>query len=126
MLTTMLFCYNKPFIWGFGKSWHKQQVQEARSRAGQLERGNERLAVGVRDLGERRDRARGRVVRLIERLSWVPDTLSDFAKDVARDLGKRVLGHFAAQRERFTEMAGFWNNDRGHDASCDRGWSQER
>lgn len=104
----------------------EQQVQEARSRAGELERGNERLAVGVRDLGERRDGARGHVVRLIERLSWVPDTLSEFAKDIARDLGKRVLGHFAAQHERFFEMAGAWNNDHGRDVPHGRDWSQER
>ena len=59
-------------------------------------------------------------------LSWVPDTLSEFAKDIARDLGKRVLGHFAAQRERFAEMAGVWNNDHGRDVPHGRDWSQER
>ena len=111
---------------GSGIGELEQQVRTARSRAGQLERDVERLGMGVRDLGERRDGARGHVVRLIERLSWIPDTLSEFAKDIARDLGKRVLGHFAAQHERFFEMAGTWNNDHGRDVPHGRDWSQER
>lgn len=111
---------------GSGIAELEQQVRAARSRAGELERGNERLAVGVRDARTRRDGARRHVVQLIERLSWVPDTLSEFAKDIARDLGKRVLDHFAAQHERFAEMAGTWNNDHGRDVPRGRGWSQER
>lgn len=111
---------------GSGIAELEQQVRAARSRAGELERGNERLAVGVRDARTRRDGARRHVVQLIERLSWVPDTLSEFAKDIARDLGKRVLDHFAAQHERFAEMAGAWNNDHGRDVPRGRGWSQER
>lgn len=111
---------------GSGIAELEQQVQAARSRAGELERDVERLGVGVRDAGARRDGARGHVARLIERLSWVPDTLSEFAKDIARDLGKRVLDHFAAQHERFAEMAGTRNNDHGRDVPRGRGWSQER
>lgn len=74
-----------------------RQVQEARRRAGELERGNERLAEGLRDIRGRHSRLRERFEGLERRLGGVlegmrsiPDTLSEWAQDMARRLGKRV------------------------------------
>ena len=74
----------------------EQQVREARERAGQLERDIERLGVGVRDAGERCERARGRVEGLIARLGWVPDHLSELAQGIGKRLGARVMSAFDA------------------------------
>lgn len=87
----------------------KQQVRAARERTEQLERGNERLALGVRDLGERRDGARARVGALIERLGWVPDHLSELAQGIGRRLGMRVMDSFTAMAQRARESADAWN-----------------
>lgn len=74
-----------------------RQVQEARRRAGELERGNERFAEGLRDVRGRHSRLRERFEGLERRLEGVlegmrsiPDTLSGWAQDMARRLGKRV------------------------------------
>lgn len=87
----------------------EQQVRAARERTEQLERGNERLALGVRDLGERRDGARARVRALIERLGWVPDHLSELAQGIGRRLGMRVMDSFTAMAQRARESADAWN-----------------
>lgn len=87
----------------------ERQVQEARSRAGQLERDIERLGMGVRDAGRRRDGARARVEQLIERLGWVPDHISDLAQDIGRKLGMRVMDSFTAMTQRAREAADAWN-----------------
>lgn len=75
----------------------ERQVQEARSRAGELERGNERLAERLRDVRGRHSSLRERFEGLERRLEGVmagmrsiPDTLSEWAQDMARRLGKRV------------------------------------
>ena len=74
----------------------EQQVRTARSRAGELERDIERLGMGVRDAGRRRDGARARVEQLIERLGWVPDHLSEVAQGIGKRLGARVMSAFDA------------------------------
>lgn len=75
----------------------ERQVQEARSRAGEIERGNERLAERLRDVRGRHSSLRERFEGLERRLEGVmagmrsiPDTLSEWAQDMARRLGKRV------------------------------------
>lgn len=75
----------------------ERQLQEARSRAGELERGNERLAERLRDVRGRHSSLRERFEGLERRLEGVmagmrsiPDTLSEWAQDMARRLGKRV------------------------------------
>lgn len=75
----------------------ERQVQAARSRAGELERGNERLAERLRDVRGRHSSLRERFEGLERRLEGVmagmrsiPDTLSEWAQDMARKLGKRV------------------------------------
>lgn len=74
-----------------------RQVQEARRRADELERGNERLAEELRDVRGRHSRLRERFEGLERRLEGVlagmrsiPDTLSEWAQDMARRLGMEV------------------------------------
>lgn len=82
---------------GSGIGELERRVQEARSRAGELERGNERLAERLRDVRGRHSSLRERFEGLERRLEGVmagmrsiPDTLSEWAQDMARRLGKRV------------------------------------
>lgn len=105
----------------------EQQVRAARERAGQLERDVERLGVGVRDAGERCERARGRVGALIERLGWVPDHLSELAQDIGRRLGLRVMDGFTAFAQRARDSADAWNAAHAtRGVSQDREWKQAR
>lgn len=105
----------------------ERQVQEARSRAGELERDVERLGVGVRDAGERCERARGRVGALIERLGWVPDHLSELAQGIGRKLGLRVMDGFTAFAQRARDSADAWNAAHAtRGVSQDREWKQAR
>ena len=105
----------------------EQQVRAARSRAGELERDVERLGVGVRDAGERCERARGRVGALIERLGWVPDHLSELAQDIGRRLGLRVMDGFTAFAQRARDSADAWNAAHAtRGVSQDREWKQAR
>lgn len=104
----------------------EQQVRAARSRAGELERDVERLGVGVRDAGERCERARGRVGALIERLGWVPDHLSELAQGIGRRLGLRVMDGFTAFAQRARDSADAWNAAHAtRGVSQDREWKQE-
>lgn len=82
---------------GSGIGELERRVQEARSRAGQLERGNRRLGDRLRDVRGRHSCLRERFEGLERRLEGVmagmrsiPDTLSEWAQDMARRLGKRV------------------------------------
>lgn len=82
---------------GSGIGELERRVQEARSRAGELERGNQRLGERLRDVRGRRSSLRERFEGLERRLEGVmagmrsiPDTLSEWAQDMARRLGKRV------------------------------------
>lgn len=86
----------------------ERQVQEARSRAGELERGNQRLGDRLRDVRGRHSGLRERFEGLERRLEGVmagmrsiPDTLSEWAQDMARRLGKRVYSpnSLSAMRE---------------------------
>ena len=105
----------------------EQQVRAARSRAGELEREVERLGVGVRDAGERCERARGRVGALIERLGWVPDHLSELAQGIGRRLGLRVMDGFTAFAQRARDSADAWNAAHAtRGVSRDREWKQAR
>lgn len=105
----------------------EQQVRAARSRAGELERDVERLGVGVRDAGERCERARERVGALIERLGWIPDHLSEFAQEIGRKLGLRVMDGFTAFAQRARDSADAWNAAHAtRGASRDREWKQAR
>lgn len=106
---------------GSGIGELEQQVRAARSRAGELERDIERLGVGVRDAGERCERARGRVARLIERLGWVPDHLSELAQGIGRRLGLRVMDGFTAFAQRARDSEDAWNA-----AHATRGVSQDK
>lgn len=104
----------------------EQQVRAARDRVGQLERDIERLGVGVRDAGARRDGARERVGRLIERLGWVPDHLSELAQGIGRRLGLRVMDGFTAFAQRARDSADAWNAAHAtRGVSQDREWKQE-
>lgn len=82
---------------GSGIGELERQVQEVRSRAGELERGNQRLGDRLRDVRGRHSSLRERFEGLERRLEGVlagmrsiPDTLSEWAQDMARRLGKRV------------------------------------
>lgn len=86
----------------------EQQVRAARSRAGELERGNQRLGDRLRDVRGRHSSLRERFEGLERRLDGVlvgmrsiPDTLSEWAQDMARRLGKRVYSpnSLSAMRE---------------------------
>lgn len=93
---------------GSGIGELERQVQEARSRAGELERGNQRLGDRLRDVRGRHSGLRERFEGLERRLEGVlagmrsiPDTLSEWAQDMARRLGKRVYSpnSLSAMRE---------------------------
>lgn len=82
---------------GSGIGELERRVQEARSRAGELERGNQRLGERLRDVRGRHSSLRERFEGLERRLEGVmagmrsiPDTLSEWVQDMARRLGKRV------------------------------------
>lgn len=82
---------------GSGIGELERRVQEARSRAGELERGNQRLGERLRDVRGRHSSLRERFEGLERRLEGVmagmrsiSDTLSEWAQDMARRLGKRV------------------------------------
>lgn len=86
----------------------EQQVRAAGSRAGELERGNQRLGDRLRDVRGRHSSLRERFEGLERRLEGVlvgmrsiPDTLSEWAQDMARRLGKRVYSpnSLSAMRE---------------------------
>ena len=105
----------------------EREVRAARERAGELEREVERLGVGVRDAGERCERARGRVGALIERLGWVPDHLSELAQGIGRRLGLRVMDGFTAFAQRARDSADAWNAAHAtRGVSQDREWKQAR
>lgn len=93
---------------GSGIGELERRVQEARSRAGELERGNQRLGERLRDVRGRHSSLRERFEGLERRLEGVmagmrsiPDTLSEWAQDMARRLGKRVYSpnSLSAMRE---------------------------
>lgn len=93
---------------GSGVGELERRVQEARSRAGELERGNQRLGERLRDVRGRHSSLRERFEGLERRLEGVlagmrsiPGTLSEWAQDMARRLGKRVYSpnSLSAMRE---------------------------
>ena len=103
----------------------ERQVQEARSRAGQLERDIERLGMGVRDAGERCERARGRVARLIERLGCIPTGLSKFATAIGRKLGFHVRDAFAARLDWAVGVSADMSRGRSVSREKDAPWKAE-
>lgn len=103
----------------------ERQVQEARSRAGQLERDIERLGMGVRDAGERCERARGRVARLIERLGCIPTGLSEFATAIGRKLGFHVRDAFAARLDWAVGVSADMSRGRSVSREKDAPWKSE-
>lgn len=103
----------------------ERQVQEARSRVGQLERDIERLGMGVRDAGERCERARGRVARLIERLGCIPTGLSEFATAIGRKLGFHVRDAFAARLDWAVGVSADMSRGRSVSREKDAPWKAE-
>ena len=103
----------------------ERQVQEARSRAGQLERDIERLGMGVRDAGERCERARGRVARLIERLGCIPTGLGEFATAIGRKLGFHVRDAFAARLDWAVGVSADMSRGRSVSREKDAPWKAE-
>lgn len=103
----------------------ERQMQEARSRAGQLERDIERLGMGVRDAGERCERARGRVARLIERLGCIPTGLSEFATAIGRKLGFHVRDAFAARLDWAVGVSADMSRGRSVSREKDAPWKAE-
>lgn len=103
----------------------ERQVQEARIRAGQLERDIERLGMGVRDAGERCERARGRVARLIERLGCIPTGLSEFATAIGRKLGFHVRDAFAARLDWAVVVSADMSRGRSVSREKDAPWKAE-
>lgn len=103
----------------------ERQVQEARSRAGQLERDIERLGMGVRDAGERCERARGRVAHLIERLGCIPTGLSEFATAIGRKLGFHVRDAFAARLDWAVGVSADMSRGRSVSREKDAPWKAE-
>lgn len=103
----------------------EQQVRAARSRAGQLERDIERLGMGVRDAGERCERARGRVARLIERLGCIPTGLSEFATAIGRKLGFHVRDAFAARLDWAVGVSADMSRGRSVSREKDAPWKAE-
>lgn len=70
----------------------EQQVEAARARVEQLERDLPGLRDRVRELGARLDHARVALREAIAKLAEVPRGLSEAARDMARELGKRIAG----------------------------------
>lgn len=70
----------------------ERQIEDARGRIGELERDLPGLRDRKRQLGERLEHARVAVRDAIAKLAEVPRGLSEFAKDMARELGIRVAG----------------------------------
>lgn len=103
----------------------EQQVRAARERAGELERDIERLEVGVRDAGERCERARGRVARLIERLGCIPTGLSEFATAIGRKLGFHVRDAFAARLDWAVGVSADMSRGRSVSREKDAPWKAE-
>lgn len=103
----------------------EQQVRAARDRAGQLERDIERLGVGVRDAGERCERARGRVGALIERLGCIPTGLSEFATAIGRKLGFHVRDAFAARLDWAVGVSADMSRGRSVSREKDAPWKAE-
>lgn len=103
----------------------EQQVRAARDRAGQLERDIERLGMGVRDAGERCERARGRVARLIERLGCIPTGLSEFATAIGRKLGFHVRDAFAARLDWAVGVSADMSRGRSVSREKDAPWKAE-
>lgn len=103
----------------------EQQVRAARSRAGELERDIERLGMGVRDAGERCERARGRVARLIERLGCIPTGLSEFATAIGRKLGFHVRDAFAARLDWAVGVSADMSMGRSVSREKDAPWKAE-
>lgn len=87
----------------------KQQVRAARSREVELERDIERLGMGVRDAGERCERARERVAHLLDQLGWIPERLSELAQEIGHRLGMRVMNSLTAMAQRARDAADAWN-----------------
>ena len=85
------------------------RVSHLEREAGELERDIERLGVGVRDAGERCERARERVAHLLDQLGWIPKRLSEFGQEIGRKLGLRVSDVFSMMAERARESADAWN-----------------
>lgn len=110
---------------GSGIGELEQQVRAARSRAGQLERDIERLGMGVRDAGERCERARGRVARLIERLWCIPTGLSEFATAIGRKLGFHVRDAFAARLDWAVGVSADMSRGRSVSREKDAPWKAE-
>lgn len=110
---------------GSGIGELERQVRAARSRAGELERDIERLGMGVRDAGERCERARGRVARLIERLGCIPTGLSEFATAIGRKLGFHVRDAFAARLDWAIEASAAQSRGRGVSRDKDAPWKTE-
>lgn len=110
---------------GSGIGELERQVRAARSRAGELDRDIERLGVGVRDAGERCERARGRVARLIERLGCIPTGLSEFATAIGRKLGFHVRDAFAARLDWAIEASAAQSRGRGVSRDKDAPWKTE-
>lgn len=110
---------------GSGIGELERQVQEVRSRAGELERGNQRLGDRLRDVRGRHSSLRERFEGLERRLEGVlagmrsiPDTLSEWAQDMARRLGKRVYSpnSLSAMREQVESAS------RQLDTGVSHGW----
>lgn len=101
------------------------QIADCNGRAEGIERGLPALRARYRELAERFNDTRSRVEQALGRLREVPNTLSEWAHEIARRLGKRVydpnsLEHTARQAR---EVAHGMSRERGWEPQ-NRGWSR--
>lgn len=103
--------------------------QRARERVAELDRGLPDLRERHRGLGERFEVARQRVIAVMERLREVPNIVSEWAQDIARELGKRIydprsLDHMAEQAREAVRVASRGSSPIAQERG--RGWDMSR
>lgn len=101
------------------------ECERLRGRVGELEQGLPGLRGRHRVLRERFDALERRLTAVIEHLGEIPNTVSAWARDLARELGKRVynprsLDYVVSQSKAFTSNRGRAPIERDES----RGWSR--
>lgn len=87
--------------------------QRAREYKGELDRDIERLGERVRAAREGCARFKELVTQLVQRARYVPDRVSEYTKEIAARLGKRVMDRLGVDLERARSAAAYYNRIHG-------------
>ena len=87
--------------------------QRAREYKGELDRDIDRLGERVRAAREGCAALRERVTQLVRRARYVPDRVSEYTKEIAAQLGKRVMDRLGVDLERARSAAAYYNRTHG-------------